>query len=183
VATSVTRRGPSAAARAETLVVLVYGLAAVALAGEAVVHVEQYFSLYHGVRWIGPLFLLDALGCVAVIAALAFARTRELAAMVGVLVSALALGALVVSYGRGLFGWQEAGFKTPVELVVIFEVAAVVLLAAALGGGRRARTVPTLSCPTSAPWASRPFLLSRSAKPDPSETVPRATAVRPEVGP
>jgi hypothetical protein len=92
VATSVTRRGPSAAARAETRVVLVYGLAAVALA-EAVVHVQQYLSLYRGVRWIGPLFLLDALGCVAVIAALAFARTRGLVAMVGVLVSALALGA------------------------------------------------------------------------------------------
>ena len=150
MATSVTRRGPSAAARAETLVVLVYGLAAVALAGEAVVHVQQYFSLYHGVRWIGPLFLLDALGCAAVIAALAFARKRDLAAMVGVLVSALALGGLVVSYGRGLFGWQEAGFKTPVELVVIFEVAAVVLLAAALAAGDAGRrTLPTSSCPTS----------------------------------
>jgi hypothetical protein len=56
--------------------------------------------------------------------------------MVDVLVSALALGGLVVSYGRGLFGWQEAGFKTPVELVVIFEVAAVVAaaLAAATAG-------------------------------------------------
>jgi hypothetical protein len=119
--------------------VLVYGVAAVALADEAVVHVQQYFSLYHGVRWIGPLFLLDALGCVAVIAALAFARTRDLAAMVGVLVSALALGGLVVSYGRGLFGWQEAGFKAPVELVVIFEVAAVVLLAAALAAAAAGR--------------------------------------------
>ena len=77
MATSVTRRGPSAAARSETLVVLVYGLAAVALAGEAVVHVQQYFSLYHGVRWIGVLFLLNALGCVAVIAGLSRLLHRD----------------------------------------------------------------------------------------------------------
>ena len=56
-------------------------------------HVQQYFSLHHGMRWIGPLFLLDALGCVAVTAALAFARTRDLGARVGALVSARALGA------------------------------------------------------------------------------------------
>ena len=139
MATSVLRRRPSAGARAETLVVPVYGLGAVALAGEAVVHVQQYFSLYHGVRWIGVLFLLNALGCVAVIAGLAYARTRELAAVVGVLVSVLALGALVVSYARGLFGWQEAGFKTAVELVLIFELAAVVLLSAALAAAAAVR--------------------------------------------
>jgi hypothetical protein len=77
VATSVLRRGPSAGARAETLVVAVCGLGAVALAGEAVVHVQQYFSLYRGVRWIGPLFLVNALGCLTVVAGLVHARTRE----------------------------------------------------------------------------------------------------------
>jgi hypothetical protein len=57
VATSVLRRGPSTGARAETLVVAVCGLGAVALAGEAVVHV--------------------ALGCLTVVAGLVHARTRE----------------------------------------------------------------------------------------------------------
>jgi hypothetical protein len=84
VATSVLRRRPSAGARAETLVVPVYGLGAVALAGEAVVHVQQYFSLYHGVRWIGVLFLLNALGCVAVIAGLAVLLSAALAAAAAV---------------------------------------------------------------------------------------------------
>lgn len=37
-----------------------------------------------------------------------------------------------MSYGRGLFGYQEAGFRTPVELAVITEVGAVILLSAAL---------------------------------------------------
>jgi hypothetical protein len=69
-----------------------------------------------------------------VIAGLALPRTRQLAALVGVAISALALGSLVVSYGHGLFGWQEAGFRTPVALAVIAEVGAVVLLTAALTG-------------------------------------------------
>jgi hypothetical protein len=49
-----------------------------------------------------------------------------------VAISAIALASLIVSYGEGLFGWQEAGFRPVVELTVIFEFAAVVLLSAAL---------------------------------------------------
>jgi hypothetical protein len=37
-----------------------------------------------------------------------------------------------VSYGQGLFGWHEGGFRTPIALVTIAEVAAVLLLSAAL---------------------------------------------------
>jgi hypothetical protein len=47
-------------------------------------------------------------------------------------ISAVALGSLVVSYGNGLFGWQEAGFRTPVALAMITEAGAVILLATAL---------------------------------------------------
>ena len=115
-----------------TSALAIYALGAAALAGEAVVHVQQYVSLFHEVRWIGPLFLANAIACVAVIAGLAHARTRELAALAGVAVSAIAIGSLVVSYGQGLFGWQEAGFRPVVELTVIFEFTAVVLLSAAL---------------------------------------------------
>jgi hypothetical protein len=125
---------PSAwtADRGAALVQAAYALGAVALAGEAVVHVEQFFDFYHGVRWIGPLFLVNAAACLVVIAGLAYPRTRALAAVAGVATSALALGGLIVSYGTGLFGWQEVGFATAIELVLIFEVAAVILLSAAL---------------------------------------------------
>jgi hypothetical protein len=105
---------------------------ALALAGEALGHVQQYFALFHEVRWIGPLFLANAVACVAVIAGLANRRTRDLAALAGVGISSVALASLIVSYGQGLFGWQEAGFRPIVELTVIFELAAVVLLSAAL---------------------------------------------------
>jgi hypothetical protein len=123
---------PWPAARGDALVQATYALGAAALAGEAVVHIQQFFSFYHQVSWIGPLFLVNAAACLVVIAGLAYPRTRELAAVSGVVISALALCGLIVSYGTGLFGWQEVGFATAIELVLIFEVAAVILLSAAL---------------------------------------------------
>jgi hypothetical protein len=119
-------------AAGEAAVSLAYALGALALVGEGVVHVQQYVSVYHEVSWIGPLFLANAAACLAAIAGLAYPRTRQLAALAGIIISAVALGALVVSYGQGLFGWQEAGFRTAVALVLIAELAAVILLSAAL---------------------------------------------------
>jgi hypothetical protein len=109
-----------------------FAAGALALAGEGAVHLQQYFALFHLVHWIGPLFLANTVACALAIAGLAHPRTRDLAALTGVAISAVALGSLLVSYGQGLFGWQEAGFRPVVELTVIFELAAVVLLSAAL---------------------------------------------------
>jgi hypothetical protein len=114
------------------LIFAAYGLGAVALAGEAAVHIQQYESVLHSVRGIGPLFLLNAAASIAAIAGLVFRPTRRLAALTGVATSAVALAALVVSYGRGLFGWFETGFRTPVELAVITELSAVIFLSVAL---------------------------------------------------
>jgi hypothetical protein len=120
------------AAGSDAVLAPAYALGALFLAGEAAVHVQQYFSIYHEVRWIGPLFLANAAACVAAIAGLSYGGTRRLAALAGIVVSAVAVGSLVVSYGQGLFGWQEAGFRTPVALAVIAEVGAVILLSTAL---------------------------------------------------
>jgi hypothetical protein len=109
-----------------------YALGALLLAGEAAVHVQQYVAVFHDVRWIGPLFLANAAAVAVTIAGLAWPRTRRLAALAGVLISAVALGSLVISYGEGLFGWHEGGFRTPVALALITEVGAVILLATAL---------------------------------------------------
>lgn len=114
----------------EAAALTAYVLGAILLAGQAVVHVQQYFSLYHEVRWIGPLFLLDGVASAVVIAGLALRRWRPLAALAGVAIAVGALGGLAVSYGRGLFGWQEAGFDTPIELAVVCEVGAAFFLAA-----------------------------------------------------
>jgi hypothetical protein len=109
-----------------------YTLGALLLAGEAAVHVQQYASEFHDVRWIGPLFLANAVAVVVTIAGLTLPRSRRLAALAGVVISAVALASLIVSYGHGLFGWQEAGFRTPIALAMITEAGAVITLAAAL---------------------------------------------------
>ena len=107
---------------------------ALALAGEAVVHIQQYFALFHEVRWIGPLFLANAVACAADRRPPPADAPRRAG---GRGISAVALASLIVSYGEGLFGWQEAGFRPIVELTVIFEFAAVVLLSAALAAVKR----------------------------------------------
>jgi hypothetical protein len=52
-------------------------LGGLSLAGEAAVHLQQYASIFHEVRWIGQLFLANAAACVATIAGLAYRRTGE----------------------------------------------------------------------------------------------------------
>lgn len=128
-------------ATSEAVSVAAYALGAIALAGEAAVHLQQYAAIFHGVRWIGPLFLANAAASIVTIAGLAYTRTRDFAGLAGVVISTVALGSLVVSYGRGLFGWQEGGFRAPVAWAVITEVAAVILLSAGLAA-RAARPSP-----------------------------------------
>ena len=116
-----------------------YALGALMLAGEAAVHIQQYVAIFHEVDWVGPLFLANGAACVVVVVGLVYRRTRRVAALAGVVISVVALGSLVVSYGHGLLGWHEGGFRTPVALVTIAETAAVLLLAGALAasGPRR----------------------------------------------
>lgn len=136
-------RLPFVAPRGRALLVLAYCTGAAALAGEAAVHVQQYIEFVHAVRWIGPLFLALAAACAAIIAGLAFGPTRQLSALAGVVTSALALGGLVVSYGRPLFGWQEVGFRTAVAVAVVTEVVATIALTFALTlAATRPRDVP-----------------------------------------
>jgi hypothetical protein len=111
-----------------------YALGALMLAGEAAVHIQQYVEIFHEVKWIGPLFLANAAASLVAVAGLVPGRTRQLAALAGVVISVVALGSLVVSYGQGLFGWHEAGFRTPVAVAAIAEVGAVILLSTALSG-------------------------------------------------
>jgi hypothetical protein len=116
-----------------------YTLGALALAGEAAVHIQQYAAVFNEVDTVGPLFLANAAASLAAAVGLASGRTRQFAALAGVVISVVALGSLVVSYGQGLFGWHEGGFRTPIATAVIAEVAAVVLLSTALAGSSRAR--------------------------------------------
>jgi hypothetical protein len=126
-------RPPWVATRAQAVRALAYSTGAAALAGVGAVHVQEYVTTMHFVRWIGPLFLANAAACAVTIVGLAFRPTRKLAALSGVLISALTLAGLVVSYGQGLFGWHEAGFRTSIALDVITTVVATAALTVALG--------------------------------------------------
>lgn len=132
VATSVPAEPSRLASVKEQVLAATYALGALLLAGEAAVHIQQFATGYHAIRWIGPLFVANAVACVVVIAGLGYSRTRPLAALAGVAVSAIALASLAISYGQGLFGWQEFGFPTAIALAVIAEGAAVIVLSAAL---------------------------------------------------
>jgi hypothetical protein len=123
---------PWVATRAQALLILAYSTGAAALAAEGAVHVEQYVTLVNVVPWIGPLFLANAAACAATIVGLAFRPTRQLASLGGVVISALALGGLVVSYGPGLFGSHEVGFRTSIAVAVIAAVVATIALTLAL---------------------------------------------------
>ena len=131
--------GRARAARGEALIDALYALGALLLAVEAAVHVQQFVVLFHAVRWIGPLFLANAAACVVAIVGLIPRRTRRLAALAGVAISTVALGALILSYAVGLFGWMEAGLRTPIAIAVAGEVGAAVVLGAALA----ATSLPT----------------------------------------
>jgi hypothetical protein len=132
MATDVQARAHLSAPSTASIAPAAYAAGAALLAVEGGVHVQQYGATFHAVSWVGPLFLANAAACLAVIAGLAYSRTREIAALGGIVVSAIALGSLVVSYGQGIFGWQEVGFRTPIALAMVSEAAAVVLLAAGL---------------------------------------------------
>lgn len=129
-----TSRDPLArvATRAQALLILAYSTGAAALAAEGAVHIQEYVTLVHPVPWIGPLFLANAAACAATVVGLAFRPTRQLASLGGVVVSALALGGLVVSYGQDLFGWHEVGFRTSIAVAVISAVVATIALTLAL---------------------------------------------------
>jgi len=125
-----------------------YAAGALALAAEAAIHLQQFTAVFHAVRWIGPLFVVNAVACLAAAAGLAHRHTRPLAAFAGIVISAVALGGLVLSYGPGLLGWQEGGWRTAVGLAVISEVAATLTLAGGLALGARTSRHEGASRPT-----------------------------------
>jgi hypothetical protein len=128
-----------AAAGGDVLIGALYGLGGLLLALEAAVHVQQFVVIFHGMRWIGPLFVANAAACVVALAGLVPKRTRPLAALAGIAISTAALGGLVLSYAVGLFGWMEAGLRTPIAVALAAEVGATIALGAALAAASPTR--------------------------------------------
>ncbi len=108
-------------------------LAASLLLVVAGVHFQQYVVLLHSVPTIGVLFLLNAAGGAALVAAILGRdpRLRRLALLGGLGLVLGALISLIIAMNGGIFGYQEPTFRLPAIIAVIAELVAIPILAAA----------------------------------------------------
>ena len=103
------------------------GLAVAAVMVAAVVHFDLWADQgFRQIPTIGPLFLLDAVGGVAItVVAVAWRHWLPVLAVIGF--GASTVGAFYVSVFVGLFGMKETLAGTPQVVCEIAEIAAVVL--------------------------------------------------------
>jgi hypothetical protein len=107
-------------------------LGAVAVVVIGAVHLELWaWHGYRNVPTIGPLFLLNAIGA-AGLAVLLAVRAGLLAELGGLGFAASTLAAYLISVYHGLFGFIETPNGTPQHVSLAAEIAAGVLLSAAL---------------------------------------------------
>lgn len=126
-------------------------LGALALLAVGAVHLQQYIGAdYRAIPTIGPLFLLNAISCGVVGAALLVPFERVLGgrraqltvaslATAGIAIAVGSLVALFISESGSLFGFSETGYRAVVVIAIVAEVATVALLApVAVASGARA---------------------------------------------
>lgn len=113
---------------------------ALALLAVGAIHLQQYAgSGYDQINTIGPLFLLNGIGCALVGLGLLLPVGRWLSARrsdaivgmlaaVGALIGLLSLIALFISETSTLFGFSEDGYKTAIVASIATEVVAMLLL-------------------------------------------------------
>jgi hypothetical protein len=115
-------------------------LGALGVLGTGVVHIQQYYAAdYSTVPTMGTLFFLNFVSAVILTAGLITPlgriagrnanAVRALFAVGGIGLGVLSLVALFISESSGLFGFVENGYRTPIVLAMVAEVAAVVFLA------------------------------------------------------
>jgi hypothetical protein len=114
-------------------------LGALAILATGVVHLQQYSgNQYSTIPTIGPLFFLNFVAAVVLAAGLVVPlrrvagpsadAIRALFAVGGIGLAVLSLAALFVSESSSLFGFTEHGYRTPIVLAMVAEVAAAVFL-------------------------------------------------------
>jgi hypothetical protein len=121
----------SPAARWAVTVLVVVGAALMVWSG--VIHLQLWSDGYRSISVIGPLFLIQGIGGIALAVVIAVFRRVVLMAAGAVMMAATAAG-LLLSAGIGLFGFQES-LAVPYamsSLVVEFVGAAVLAAAAAI---------------------------------------------------
>lgn len=115
---------------------LTRALAALFLVAGGLVHLELWNGGYRAIPKIGPLFMANFVGSIALAVALMASR-RASVALAGILFAAGSLAALVLSRTVGVFGFTEAIWTTQATRTLAVEVGAIVALAVALMMQRR----------------------------------------------
>jgi len=114
-------------------------LGALSVLATGVVHIQQYYDQdYSTIPTIGTLFFLNFVGAVVIaiglIAPLGRVTPRyadgirSVFAIGGIGLGVLSLAALFVSESSGLFGFVENGYRTPIVLAMVAEIAATLFL-------------------------------------------------------
>lgn len=131
--------GPLTSPRRSAIAQAALYLGAVAVVATGVDHLQQYYGNdYSTVPTIGTLFFLNFVSAVVIAAGL-IAPLRRVAgrhaevvraafAASGIGLGALSLTGLFISEGSGLFGFVEHGYRTPIVIAIVAEVAAVSFL-------------------------------------------------------
>lgn len=121
---------------------LVRVIAAALLLTGAAVHFDLWRGGYDGIRYIGPLFLVNVAAS-AIVAVALQVRKDDVLLLAGAGIAVSSLVALVLSRTTGLLGFMEAGFTPQAMRTIAAEVGALVALAViyVLEGNRR-RLVP-----------------------------------------
>ncbi len=119
-------------------------LGALAILAVGIIHLDQYSAVYYRViPVIGPLFLLNLIAA-TIIGVLLLAPLEGLGdklrpgagsiasavlALAGIGLASGSFIFLVISENTRLFGFQESGYRTAIDLALVAEGAAVLLLA------------------------------------------------------
>lgn len=114
-------------------------LGALALLVVGAVHLEQYIAVHFDViPVIGPLFLLNFIGSVAVAAGLLLPvrRLHGLLALAGIGIGVASIVFVEISHYRTLFGFEDYGYRAAIVIALAAEAAAAVLLASYLAARR-----------------------------------------------
>jgi hypothetical protein len=114
-------------------------LGALAVLATGVDHIQQYYGGdYSSVPTIGTLFFLNFVSAVVVTAGLVAPlgrvagryadAVRAVFAVGGIAIAVGSLAGLFISESSGLFGFVEHGYRTPIALAIVAEVAAICFL-------------------------------------------------------
>lgn len=110
---------------------LTRSLAAVLLLAGGVVHYNLWKSGYRHIPKIGPLFLANFVGAIALAAAVMFSR-RAIVTFTGIAFAAGSLAALVLSRTVGVFGFTETIWTPQAIKTLASEVGAIAALGTAM---------------------------------------------------